>query len=968
MATPNILIILADDVGVDTLRINKTTKNVTAHLTGLTDSAGPVPLPAIKRLLAAGVHFEHAWSHPVCTPTRASLWTGLQAWKTRLGYASGGLSNLKLTAVGGTAITSFAQALKADGTYRCAMFGKWDLGFTMTPVQWGWDTFAGSYAGRGLRRLGMLEYGFPTLAPVTYADLEGTTDNVPSKLNLAKAMARRLADEYKFNRSFLDENPDLRYYIGHKDTVGSDGVPKPAQSPLERKFLYATEDQVEDTKQWIASQKGKGPWCVTLCLYTPHDPVHLPPPGTFSRSLLTDPAKPTVQEMLVAMLQSMDHYLGNLLEAIDDELAQTVIIFTGDNGTQDFDPDSNEGIDTVLGDDKSTRAVGAVQIPMIIADGGLMKGVAPCYLKGAPRTVTQPVHIIDLYHTALSIAGVESAAPTDSISMAPHLTNTAGTKRTLNFSQMYDNTATVLPGGVMMPSRGINASIFDGTYRLTCMALLGGPSVDTYYVDEWGNTSLRPVFSYELSTVEPVSTIPGAFVDVKVPSITRRGDAFEVLDLAAEAKIRELYQAISQERLDNKDTRFPVIRAAPLVANWQMGEGAGTQLLDRSGYDHHTTVAPADWDAAAQHNPYVLRFDGTGAIKPGKGPALAGKTPFTLSAWIKTHQAGVIVQQRDAVDFDGQYQLRVLPDGTVVFSVFGDGVSQFNIITTTKVNDGKWHHITAVRDGEDGFIYLDGDLTPAAQGSGTARNLKSTIAVGIGGDIRDNANFYKGAMFDLRIYRVALTPSEIALDLVQPLVGHWPLDENAGKEVFDRVPPRPKSAITGKAAWVDAPHGLLFDGASYIDLGTTASLAGKVSFTLSAWIQTTRAGTIIQQRDESGFEGQYMLSVNTKGTVQFVVFGDGAYQFNFGSTIKVNDGKWHHVAAIRDGENGAIYIDGVLAGQRSGTARNLKSTISVAVGADIRDKKKFFTGQIREVRVYKAALSEEMIDALFDAR
>jgi arylsulfatase A-like enzyme len=142
MPTPNILIILADDIGVDSFRVDKTKRQIVAQVDGLTSSAGPVRLLNFERLLTNGVHFESAWAHPVCTPTRASLWTGMQAWKTGLGFPSAtGNDSLPDNAVTGTPIVGLAQAIKAKTQYRCAMFGKWDLGGVKTPVHMGWDYF-----------------------------------------------------------------------------------------------------------------------------------------------------------------------------------------------------------------------------------------------------------------------------------------------------------------------------------------------------------------------------------------------------------------------------------------------------------------------------------------------------------------------------------------------------------------------------------------------------------------------------------------------------------------------------------------------------------------------------------------------------------------------------------------------------------------------------------------------------------
>jgi len=966
MSLPNILIIFADDLGVDTFRINKATKQVTAQVTGLGDSAGPVRLPTFERMLAAGVHFEQAWAHPVCTATRGSLWTGMQAWKTGLGFPTGGDDDLPEQTVTRppTPIVTLAQAL--GSTYRRAMFGKWDLGRAKNPVQWGWDFFAGIYSG-GLGRVGVQEYGFPPrLGRIAYADLRAGSPT-PDKTALSQAVARRLADEYKFNQGYLDNNPDLRYHIWHKDTVTGSGKQE-GQSPLERKRLYATEDQVEDAEQWIATQKGQGPWCVALNLIAPHDPFHLPPPGAYNPKTIGNPTNPSVQDMLVAMVESVDYYVGKLLAAIDDVLGQTLIMFFGDNGTQDVDRDTGESIDTVVGDDKGGKSVGAVHVPMMVVDGGLMKGGAPCYLKGAARSVAEPVHVIDVYRTILAIAGIQSTAPTDSISLVPHLTGVDSPKRVYNFSQMYFQHA-LPPDGSTTPSAGINGSTSDGRYRLTCSALLGGTSPETYLVDEQGNKVSKPVFTYDFSRLDPDPKIIGSFVDVPIPAIARRGDVFEVRDPAFEAKILELYERVlSVERLDSKDTHFPVIRGAPLVAHWRMNEGTGKQLRDHSGHGHHATITSAQWAPDGVRSPQVLAFNGGGAITVGTGPSLAGKVSFTVGAWVKTTAGGVVMQQRNG-DFDGEYRLSVAPEGNVRFMVFGDGAHQFpELGTTTKVNDGRWHHITAVRDGDKGLVYIDGDL--AAQGTGPVRALKSVISVGIAGDIRDRNNYFSGAMFDLRLYRVALSPGEIALDLVQPLVGHWPLDEGSGTTLRDLAPRASTGTLQGGAAWSDGARGLQFDGKSFVALGKGPSLAGKVSFSISAWVQTTTGGVFMQQRN-GGFNGEYRLGVAPEGTVHFMVFGDGADQFpEIGTTTKVNDGKWHHVVAVRDGDKGLIYIDGTStpAGRAVGAVRNLDANISVAIGADIRDKINYFTGRIREVRLYQAALSTGLIGLLAERR
>ena len=556
MSRPNILIILADDLGVDSFRIDKINKQVVACVEGLGDSAGPVHLPTFERMLANGVHFEKAWANPVCTPTRGSLWTGMQPWKTGLGYPSiTGAEFVPDNTVTGSPIQSLAQAIKAQNSgYRCAMFGKWDLGDKKNPVDMGWDYFAGIFGG-GLRPVGVREYGFLNQKSVNYSRLLNATDTTSRNPTLCHSVAALLAAKY--SEPYLSTNPDWRYFIWNKDVVtGKDQQPI-RQTLSERKEFYATADQVADAKEWITAQQGT-PWCVALNLIAPHDPLHLPPSGTYRSDTISNPAKPSIQDMLVAMIESIDHYVSDLLQAIDSQLSNTVVIFVSDNGTQDIDPETNEGLDKVKGDDKGSAGIGGVHVPMIIADGGLMKGCAPCYTTTAPRTVSEPVHIIDIYRTVLDIVGIVSTPANDSISIAPHLTGVSGIKRTNNFSQMY--IAPIFDAdGITAYSPTVGALASDGVYKLTCSALLGGVAPNLYLVDEQGIKVKKHIYSYQFTRLDPESGIPGSFIETPIPAIVRQGSAFAITDSAYRAKILELYATLSHERLDNKQTRFPYI-------------------------------------------------------------------------------------------------------------------------------------------------------------------------------------------------------------------------------------------------------------------------------------------------------------------------------------------------------------------------------------------------------------------------
>jgi len=203
---------------------------------------------------------------------------------------------------------------------------------------------------------------------------------------------------------------------------------------------------------------------------------------------------------------------------------------------------------------------------------------------------------------------------------------------------------------------------------------------------------------------------------------------------------------------------------------------------------------------------------------------------------------------------------------------------------------------------------------------------------------------------------------------------YWPLGETSGTTAVDYsgaghdgnlsnsvtlgvTGPRPPSYAgfdTGKTAYQ-------FDGSTaYINCGNGPSLSGTTDFTVEAWVNTTATtmARLISQR--SGFDGEYMFDINADGSLQFTIYG-GGYQFNFGTTRNVNDGLWHHIAAVRSGTNGAIYIDGTLAARATGPVRPLDASFTTFIGFDGRDATSYFNGALSDVAIYPVALSTHSI-------
>jgi len=107
---PNILFILADDVGAEA-----------SSLYPLAGVHGAAPMPNIEKLAARGLVFENTWVTPMCSPTRATVLTGLY------GNHNGVLFAGDVLPPETTMLWDYIGK-ESPAKYDMAVFGKWHLG------------------------------------------------------------------------------------------------------------------------------------------------------------------------------------------------------------------------------------------------------------------------------------------------------------------------------------------------------------------------------------------------------------------------------------------------------------------------------------------------------------------------------------------------------------------------------------------------------------------------------------------------------------------------------------------------------------------------------------------------------------------------------------------------------------------------------------------------------------------------
>ncbi len=320
---PNIIVILADDVGVGDAGCYGATKIKTPH---------------IDRLAAEGQRFEngHA-SAAVCTPTRYSMLTGQYSWRQDANGINKGVANGEAPLLIPTSTTTAPGLLKEAG-YRTAVIGKWHLGFGKGKPDY-----------NGELSPGPLEVGFHE-----YFGIPATNDRIPTvfvrdhrvvgldpadpiRISYNKEEAKRLGLS-----SFAAGRQRIGWGKGGKSAWWKDEDIAEAHTGEAIKFIERNKDNR------------------FFLYFAPHD-VHAPkvPQKRFAGvSGLGDRAD---------MLLGLDDAIGQLLQTLDRlNLAKdTLILYSSDNGAYVNDEDGHRPTGPFRGI-KSQSWEGGHRVPFIV--------------------------------------------------------------------------------------------------------------------------------------------------------------------------------------------------------------------------------------------------------------------------------------------------------------------------------------------------------------------------------------------------------------------------------------------------------------------------------------------------------------------------------------------------------------------------------------------------------------------------
>ncbi len=218
---------------------------------------------------------------------------------------------------------------------------------------------------------------------------------------------------------------------------------------------------------------------------------------------------------------------------------------------------------------------------------------------------------------------------------------------------------------------------------------------------------------------------------------------------------------------------------------------------------------------------------------------------------------------------------------------------------------------------------------------------------------------------EVRIWNTVRTAQEIEANYKKQLIGN-----EAGllsyyqfnKSVYtDKTTTGNTLVPTGTVSFESTGFGtylndiaLNFDGTNDI-ASIPALVTGNASFTYEAQFRTTST---------TGY-GRVFANTNYGFDVAILNGGVRVYTGTWRTIASsgLNDGKWHHLAIVKDAGTIIVYVDGTQAGQLSNVTLNIASSFALGgpIGGGNTSTSDFFNGDLDEVRIWNTVRTAQEI-------
>jgi hypothetical protein len=164
----------------------------------------------------------------------------------------------------------------------------------------------------------------------------------------------------------------------------------------------------------------------------------------------------------------------------------------------------------------------------------------------------------------------------------------------------------------------------------------------------------------------------------------------------------------------------------------------------------------------------ALEFDGKTAGQIPDHASLDIVDTITIEFWanIKGGEAIQSGVEKGIAWVPGLYNLAALYNGGTILQFFDlpDVCNDENI--GPSIQDGEWHFLAGIWDGDDILLYIDGELEADMPCKGELKPNNDPLFIGARGG---SGRFLTGALDEIKVYNYALTKDELLKDMAEPV-------------------------------------------------------------------------------------------------------------------------------------------------------------------------------------------------------
>lgn len=416
---PNIIMFMVDDMGWQDTSVpfwtEKTEFNKRYHT------------PSMERLASGGMVFTNAYACSVCSPTRVSLMSGMNAARHRV-----------------TNWTLYRNA-SVDAKHKILEYPQWNVN-GVQPC----DSIERSVQATMLPQV-LKDNGYFTIhCGKAHFGAIGTPSADPTNCGFDVNIAGHAAGG---PGSYLGE-----HNFGNKEKGGHTlpwGVP--GLEKYHGDSIFMTEAlTIEAKKALDKSLELKKPFYLYMAHYAVHVPLNAD--KRFYQKYL-DMGLPESEAKYSSMVEAMDKSLGDLMDYLDEKRIadNTIILFMSDNGGFSLRPRAGKQHthNKPLNSGKGSAYEGGVREPMIVKWPGKVEAKTRC---------NDYLIIEDFYPTILEMAGIsdyETVQKVDGKSFVPMLRQNGSTANDRNLYWHFPNN-----WGPTGPGIGATSAVRSGDWKL----------------------------------------------------------------------------------------------------------------------------------------------------------------------------------------------------------------------------------------------------------------------------------------------------------------------------------------------------------------------------------------------------------------------------------------------------------------------------------------------------------------------